>query len=76
MLEYMDNLSHRFDMAFVMLLLTDVINGTSEAFVAGPNPEIVEEAFKCKLVDQQVNLPGVISRKKQVVPAITEALNK
>ena len=37
--------------------------------------EYVENAFNVQLVEHQANLPGVISRKKQVVPAITRAIN-
>lgn len=75
MLEYMENLcvENGFDTA--VLLLTDVINATSEVFVAGSYPEYVENAFNVQLVEHEANLPGVISRKKQVVPAITRAIN-
>ncbi len=80
MLEYMENLcvENGFDTKTV-LLLTDVINATSEVFVAGSHPEYVENAFNVQLVEHEANLPGVISRKKQVVPAITHVqstLNK
>lgn len=75
MLAYMEKTAKDNNMEFTMLLLTDVINATSEAFVAGPHPEYVEEAFHIELVDKQASLPGVISRKKQVVPVITEALS-
>ena len=76
MLAYMENLAqeNKFDVA--ILLLTDVINASSEVFVAGPRPEIVENAFKVRLDDHQANLAGVISRKKQVVPAVTNAINE
>ena len=75
MLEYMENLcvENGFDTA--VLLLTDVINATSEVFVAGSHPEYVENAFNVQLVEHEANLPGVISRKKQVVPAITRAID-
>lgn len=74
MLEYMEKVANNNGMEFTLLLLTDVINANSEIFVAGPKPEYVEKAFNCELVDSQASLPGVISRKKQVVPAITNAL--
>lgn len=76
MLAYMDQVARENHMEFTMLLLTDVINATSEVFVAGPRPDYVANAFKVELVDQQASLPGVISRKKQVVPVITEALTQ
>jgi len=76
MLSYMDKVATDNHMEFTMLLLTDVINATSEVFVAGPRPDYVSTAFNVQLVDQQASLPGVISRKKQVVPVITEALTR
>ena len=76
MLDYMEEVAKDNHMEFTMLLLTDVINATSEVFVAGPRPDYVSTAFNVELVDHQASLPGVISRKKQVVPVITEALTK
>ncbi len=75
MLDYMKQICEANGFEFALLLLTDVINANSEIFVAGPRPELVENAFNIKLVDAQATLPGVISRKKQVVPAITNAIN-
>lgn len=74
MLDYMEQVAIDNHMEFTLLLLTDVINATSEVFVAGPRPDYVSTAFHVELKDQQASLPGVISRKKQVVPVITEAL--
>lgn len=76
MLEYMEQVAKDNHMEFTMLLLTDVINATSEVLVAGPRKDYVETAFHVELVDQQASLPGVISRKKQVVPVITEVLTQ
>ena len=76
MLDYMVQVAKDNHMEFTMLLLTDVINATSEVLVAGPRKDYVETAFHVELVDQQASLPGVISRKKQVVPVITEVLTQ
>ncbi|MDD8048870.1 MAG: putative manganese-dependent inorganic diphosphatase [Thomasclavelia sp.] len=75
MLEYMDQFSKENNLDFSLLLLTDIINSNSEIFVAGPRPELVERAFDVKLNDSQGTLKGVISRKKQVVPAITNVMS-
>ena len=58
----------------VMLLLTDILNEGSEILVTGAKPEIVEKAFNITLKDKGAFLPGVLSRKKQVVPPITNAI--
>lgn len=70
MLAYMNLQVEENGLDFALLLVTDIINANSEIFVAGQE-ELVEKAFNCKLENHQGTLPGVISRKKQVVPAIT-----
>lgn len=74
MIQHMEQVANDNRMEFVMLLLTDVINATSEVFVAGARPDYVASAFHIELKDHQASLPGIISRKKQVVPVITETL--
>ncbi|MBO6047438.1 MAG: putative manganese-dependent inorganic diphosphatase [Erysipelotrichaceae bacterium] len=74
MLDYMENVCKENNFAFAILLLTDVIRTNSEVYVAGERPELVENAFGVRLADHQATLKGIISRKKQVVPAITTAI--
>lgn len=76
MLSYMERVAQDNHLQFVILLLTDIINGNSEIFVAGPRTDLVAHAFNVTLVENQGTLPGVISRKKQVVPAITNVMAK
>ena len=75
MLEYMTKFAQDNNLDFVALLLTDVINANSEIFAAGPKAYLVEQAFNIKLNDSQATLKGVITRKKQVVPAITAVMS-
>ena len=76
MLAYMNTQveAQHLDAAFV--LLTDVINAASQLFVAGPKAEIAARAFKVTIKNSEAFLPGIISRKKQVIPAITEAIEQ
>lgn len=76
MLAYMDQFAHDNNLEFTLLLLTDIINANSEIFVGGPRPELVERAFNIQLIDRQGTLNGIISRKKQVVPAITSVMSE
>ncbi|TWT04180.1 manganese-dependent inorganic pyrophosphatase [Planococcus sp. CPCC 101016] len=55
--------------------VTDILNNNSVAIVLGERAGIIEDAFKSSVVDNRVLLPGVVSRKKQIVPVITEALS-
>ena len=76
MLDYMNKFAEDNNLEFTLLLLTDIINANSEIFVGGPRPELVEKAFNVQLTDCQGTLVGVISRKKQVVPAITAVMSE
>jgi manganese-dependent inorganic pyrophosphatase len=64
---------HGLTTAFV--LLTDILDQSSVLLAATPAGEaIAERAFGGGFVDGQLALPGVMSRKKQVVPALASAL--
>lgn len=58
-----------------VFVVTDILNNNSEAIVLGSRSGIIEDAFKSSVVDNRVLLPGIVSRKKQIVPVITEALS-
>ncbi|RAZ67927.1 manganese-dependent inorganic pyrophosphatase [Planococcus maitriensis] len=55
--------------------VTDVLNNNSEAIVIGERSDIIESAFQSSVINNRVLLPGIVSRKKQIVPVITEALS-
>jgi len=56
----------------VMLLLTDIMKEGSELLVVSDDASIVEKAYNVCLIDGKVWLDGVMSRKKQVVPALQD----
>ena len=58
-----------------LILATNILNSDSELLVVGAPTEPVEKAFGKKLANNRLNLPGVVSRKKQVVPPLTDAFN-
>ena len=74
MLKYMETKANEANLNIVLLLLTDILNEGSQILVVGDKPEIIEKAFKIELKDNTAFLPGVLSRKKQVVPPITTAI--
>ena len=55
-----------------MLLITDIVNSNSQVIVLGKDAGLVEKAYGVELKDNTVLLEGVVSRKKQVVPIMTE----
>ena len=52
--------------------ITDIINSNSQAIVLGKNTEIFEKGFGKTLEDNTAFLPGVVSRKKQILPVLQE----
>lgn len=76
MLEYMQDRADEIGADMMMLLLTDIIEEGSQILVAGKDPAIAEESFEIELMDSTAFLPGVLSRKKQVVPPLTHAISK
>ncbi|CAM2758920.1 manganese-dependent inorganic pyrophosphatase [Fructilactobacillus fructivorans] len=60
-----------------LVLVTNILDSNSELIVVGEPKSVVEKAFDNKFnADDIMNLPGVVSRKKQVVPPLTDALEK
>jgi manganese-dependent inorganic pyrophosphatase len=54
------------------LMLTDILQRDTLLLVAGAD-EIAERAFSKPVVDGRIELPGVMSRKKQVAPGLLAA---
>lgn len=54
-----------------LLLITDIVNCNSEAIVLGERTDIAEKAFGKKIENNRMYLEGVVSRKKQVMPVLT-----
>lgn len=59
----------------VFLMLTDIMKEGTELLAVTDDPEVVEKAFGKKLERRSVWLPGVMSRKKQVVPPLEKAFS-
>lgn len=55
-----------------VLAITDIINSNSEVIVLGNRCDIVEKSYNVKLENNRAFLPGVVSRKKQMVPIMQE----
>lgn len=75
MLRYMASEAESKGYDVVMLLLTDILTEGSQVLVAGNRHDYVEKTFNVKLTDSMAFLPGVLSRKKQVIPPLTVVVN-
>ncbi len=52
--------------------ITDIINSNSQVIVLGEQAKLVERSYNVKLEDNTALLLGVVSRKKQIIPILTE----
>ncbi|MGE5560888.1 MAG: putative manganese-dependent inorganic diphosphatase [Chloroflexota bacterium] len=57
----------------VLLMVTDIIREGTDLLYAGPRT-LIERAFDVTARDGRVFLPGVMSRKKQVIPPLARVL--
>ncbi len=55
-----------------MLLITDIVNSNSQVIALGKRADLVEKSYGVKLENNTALLKGVVSRKKQVIPVMTE----
>lgn len=58
-----------------VFMVTDILNASSKAIVLGNKKDIFEKAYNTKLFNNTAVLDGVVSRKKQVLPKILEAID-
>lgn len=73
-LSLMDTMASEKNLEMITIMITDIFNGGSLFLVSG-NKDLFTAAFKTTLENNEVYLDGVVSRKKQVIPPITEAID-
>ena len=56
------------DLKLCLFVITDIVNTNSKAIALGERTDIVTKTYK--IADNIVDMPGVVSRKKQIVPFI------
>lgn len=55
-----------------VLLITDIVNSNSQVIALGKRADLVEKSYGVTLENHTALLKGIVSRKKQVVPILTE----
>ncbi|MBS4761328.1 manganese-dependent inorganic pyrophosphatase [Carnobacteriaceae bacterium zg-ZUI252] len=68
-----ENTTNQYDL--FVFVITNILSSDSVAIVAGEPKEALEKAFNGVVTNNVIALPGVVSRKKQVVPQLTEVLS-
>jgi len=57
-----------------LFVVTDILNNDSVGIALGKRADAVEQAYGVKLENNRAVLKGVVSRKSQIVPVLTETL--
>ncbi len=63
-----------YDMCLVMV--TNILEEATTLLFTGEPKSLIGEAFRINASENMVYLPGVMSRKKQIIPQLTEAAKK
>ncbi|EAC3452656.1 manganese-dependent inorganic pyrophosphatase [Listeria monocytogenes] len=59
-----------------LFVITNILTNDSVGIAIGSKTAVIEEAYGVKFVENQAPLKGVVSRKKQVVPILTDTFAK
>ncbi|RFU65427.1 manganese-dependent inorganic pyrophosphatase [Peribacillus glennii] len=59
-----------------LFVVTDILTNDSIGLALGKSARVVEKAYHVALSDNTAVLKGVVSRKKQIVPVLTEAFQE
>ena len=69
-LKIMKETAEKQDFSMVILMLTDVLKEGTEIIYIGED-EIIQQAFNVTPKGYCAFLPGIMSRKKQIIPMLT-----
>lgn len=77
MISYLKQLLPTSGLDMLFLMLTNIIDESTELLFVGQDAaDIVTEAFRCQCDANSVHLPGVVSRKKQMMGPIVSAIER
>jgi manganese-dependent inorganic pyrophosphatase len=74
MIEYMQDVLKDGGYDLILLALTDIVS-VGSLFVATGMTNVIESSFNATLIDNEVYVPGILSRKKQIVPILSKYLD-
>ena len=74
LLAEIDNIIAKEGLKFFMLAITNILTNDSAVLISGDGNDVVEKAFGEKVDSNLVTLKGVVSRKKQIIPPLTKAI--
>lgn len=76
LLECMDHICQNEGYDMSLLMVTDIIQESTDLLFTGKPKTLVGEAFNKDASSNLIHLPGVMSRKKQIIPPMVEMAQK
>ncbi|NLZ80602.1 MAG: putative manganese-dependent inorganic diphosphatase [Clostridiales bacterium] len=77
LIPYLDKAMQAHGVSMMFFMLTNIVEESTEVIYLGANAkELLEEAFHIESDEEIFKLQGVVSRKKQLIPAIMEAMQQ
>ena len=74
---YLEKSCREHGLSMMFFMLTNIVEETTQLMYYGESAaSLIREAFALQPVDGTVTLPGVVSRKKQLIPAFIDAISK
>ena len=74
LLKEIDTIIAKEGLKFFMFVITNILTNDSISLISGDADVIIEKAFGVKIENKEAILKGVVSRKKQIIPPITKAI--
>ena len=72
----LDDLKSKRSLDFAMLLITDIVRGSSRLIISTDAPPVLDDLPYPPLPDGTRDAPGVMSRKKQLLPVVLGLLER
>lgn len=76
MVEAMETICKNEGYNMSLVMVTDILNESTDLLYVGFPVELLKEAFEKDVEDNCIHLPGVMSRKKQIIPPLSEAVKR
>jgi manganese-dependent inorganic pyrophosphatase len=75
LLEHMQAVQKQSGYSLLLLMMTDIVREGSYLLFSGNMEDLIRNAFHVEPQDNEVYLDGMVSRKKQVLPLLTNAIH-
>lgn len=76
LLESMGAVSEQENFDLMLLMVTNILEESTELLYVGSPKTLIGDAFKKDASGNSIYLPGVMSRKKQIIPPMSEAVRR